>query len=72
MKMRCVIIYDTWELGSMMGDSSNAVGLIPGGIVRHGDRVAGETKGVVAPKLISPALILLKPLLSAMLLFGEK
>jgi len=55
-----------------MGDSSNAVGLIPGGIVRHGDRVAGETKGVVAPKLISPALILLKPLLSAMLLFGEK
>jgi len=56
----------------MTGDSSNAVGLIPGGIVSHGDRVAGETKGVVAPKRTSPVLILLKPLLSAMLLFGEK
>lgn len=32
----------TWELGNITGESSNAVGLIPGGIVRHGDNAAGE------------------------------
>lgn len=59
----------------MIGESSNAVGLIPGGMVRRGDRAAGEDKGVVEARK-SAVLILaaleLKPLLSAMLLFSGK
>lgn len=59
-----------------MGESSKAVGLIPGGMVRRGDRAAGEGEGVVVEVVAvrnSAVLILaaleLKPLLSAMLLF---
>lgn len=59
-----------------MGESSKAVGLMPGGMVRRGDRTAGEGEGVVVEVVAvrnSAVLILaaleLKPLLSAMLLF---
>ena len=70
----------TWEFGSMMGESSNAVGLMPGGIVRQGDWPAaeegeGEGKGLVVVLVRNLAVLILaalelKPLLSAMLLFA--
>lgn len=68
-----------------MGESSNAVGLMPGGMVRRGDRpVAGEgeePKGlpsnvtnvsVLKRAVLILAALELKPLLSAMLLLPPK
>lgn len=58
-----------------MGESSKSVGLMPGGMVRRGDRAAREGEGFVVEVAVrnSAVLILaaleLKPLLSAMLLF---
>jgi len=58
-----------------MGEPSNAVGLMPGGMVRRGDRAAGEGEGVVEVAVRNSAVLIcaaleLKPLLSAMLLFA--
>lgn len=51
-----------------MGESSNAVGLIPGGIVRHGDLdAAGEAKGLVVRNRAVLILSALNPHLAALL-----
>ena len=52
-----------------MGESSSAVGLIPGGIVRQGERAAGEASGLVARKraVLILAAFELKPHLAALL-----
>ena len=61
----------TWVLGSMIGESSKTVGLMPGGIMRGGDRAAGDAKslehlkrGVLIMEASKPNLA---ALLSAML-----
>lgn len=50
-----------------MGESSNAVGLIPGGMVRHGDLAAGEAKGLVVRNRAVLILSALNPHLAALL-----
>ncbi|KAJ1443598.1 putative protein transport protein Sec13 [Sesbania bispinosa] len=62
-----------------LGESSNAVGLMPGRMVRRGDLAAGEVKGVVEVEgavrksaVLILAVLELKPLLSAMLLLTGK
>lgn len=56
----------TCVLNSIMGESKSRLGLIPGGMVRHGDPTIGEAKGGVVVRNLA-ALILGLPRLEARL-----
>lgn len=57
-------------MGNIIGESSRAVGLIPGGIVIQGERTptsAGEAKGLVVRNLAVLIFSALNPNLAALL-----